>query len=96
MIKRKSEIPLIDDITLSPIDKYRIYGKFPYAMLIQLILVIFTTLQTLVIISEITDYGRDQEHTFYEVLVNDANRVDWQYQREKYIFSIYIILNKEI
>ena len=34
--KQASEIPPEDKISLSPLDKYRIYGKFPYHMIIHI------------------------------------------------------------
>ena len=64
-----TEIPPEDIITLSPLDKYRIYGKFPYHMIIHITLLIFNTMQAIIILSEYTDYFRGQENSFLNTLI---------------------------
>ena len=38
-------IPLVDQITMGPLQKYRIYNVFPWEFFVHLCIVIFTTLQ---------------------------------------------------
>ncbi len=41
----KKEIPIRDNLFLSPIEKYKFYGRFPWKMIIHMLLVILTTTQ---------------------------------------------------
>lgn len=43
MTKMTSEIPIKDKFFMSDIEKYYKYGKFPYIMILQIMLVIFST-----------------------------------------------------
>jgi hypothetical protein len=43
------EIPLKDSLFLSPIEKYKIYGRFPWKLIIHILLVIATTSQVKII-----------------------------------------------
>ena len=38
-------LPLKDTLFLSPIDKYKIYGRFPWKMIIHILIVIATAAQ---------------------------------------------------
>ena len=42
--KEPQEIPPEDKVTLSPLDKYQIYGKFPLKMVIHALLIVFMTI----------------------------------------------------
>ena len=54
----KKEIPPEDKIVLSPIEQYIVYGKFPYFMIIHILLLVFNTLQVTIILSEFNDFFR--------------------------------------
>jgi len=41
----KKDMPLKDKLFLSPIEKYKFYGRFPWKMFIHLLLVILSTTQ---------------------------------------------------
>lgn len=43
------EMPIRDNLFLSPIEKYKFYGRFPWKMIIHLLLVILTTTQVKII-----------------------------------------------
>ena len=70
-----AEIPPEDNITLSPLDKYRIYGKFPYHMIIHIMLLIFNSLQAIIVFAlccahHFTEYDSrwwpiERQHLFY-------------------------------
>jgi hypothetical protein len=80
-------IPLKDSLFLSPIEKYKIYGRFPWKLLIHLFLVIATTaqvnnyklininmnIQIVLIIASTTQYTRAQERLFYNSFISDVN-----------------------
>ncbi len=55
------EIPLKDSLFLSPIEKYKIYGRFPWKLIIHILLVIATTSQVIMhnigYIDNICDYS---------------------------------------
>ena len=44
------QIPLKDKLYLSPIDKYRLYGRFPVKMILHFLLIIATASQVILII----------------------------------------------
>ena len=83
-----TEIPPEDKITLSPLDKYRIYGKFPFHMVIHIMLLIFNTLQAIIILSEYTDYFRGQENSFLNILISKDSKEKRKYARKVYLFDI--------
>ena len=84
-------IPIQDKIGLSPLDKFRIYGKFPLDMILHLLLVVFTTIQALLVVSEATDYFRAQERSLINVLISDDEKERQDYQRETYLYSVSLI-----
>jgi len=43
--KKNKSMPLKDTLFLSPIEKYKFYGRFPWKMVIHLLLVILSTTQ---------------------------------------------------
>ena len=83
-----TEMPPNDKITLSPLDKFRIYGKFPFHMIIHIMLLIFNTMQAVIILSEYTDYFRDQENSFLNTLISKDNKEKRKFSRKVYLFDI--------
>ena len=81
-------IPIQDKIGLSPLDKFRIYGKFPLDMILHLLLVVFTSVQALLVVSEATDYFRAQERSLLNVLISEDEKERQDYKRETYLYSI--------
>jgi hypothetical protein len=78
-VNSKTEIPLQDTLFLSPIEKYKIYGRFPYKLMLHLLLVIATTSQVkiilkkaILILSYSTQYTRAQERMFYNIFISDV------------------------
>ena len=88
-----TEIPPEDKITLSPLDKYRIYGKFPFHMIIHIILLVFNTIQAMIILSEFTDYFRAQEKSFLNVLISEDSKENTGYSRQVYLYDIPSLRN---
>ena len=87
-IKLKSEIPAEDKVVLSPIDKYTIYGRFPYHLVIHILLLIFNTLQATLILSELSDYFRAQELSFFQFLISDDGKEKQEFAKNKYLYKI--------
>ena len=86
--KIPTEIPPEDKIILSPLDKYRIYGKFPYHMIIHLSLLVFNTIQAMTILSEFTEYFRAQEKSFLNTLISQDSKEKQDYARMVYLYDI--------
>ena len=81
--KDPQDIPPEDKVALSPLDKYRIYGKFPLNIIIHILLVVFTSIQALVILGVFTDYFRAQEKSLTNILISTDstlgfNLAPWQ------------------
>ena len=88
-----TEIPPEDKITLSPLDKYRIYNKFPFHMVIHIILFVFNTIQAMIILSEFTDYFRAQEKCFLNALISEDSKENVDYARKVYLYDIPSLRN---
>ena len=86
--KDTQDIPPEDKISLSPLDKYRIYGKFPLNMIIHILLIVFTTIEAMIILSNFTDYFRAQEKSFTNVLISQDNKENPDYPRKIYLYDI--------
>ena len=87
-MENPSEITPEDKITLSPLDKYRIYGIFPFHMIIHILLLVFNTIQVCIILSEYTDYFRDQEKSFINTLISEDNKEKKNFARKAYLYDI--------
>ena len=84
----KKEIPPEDKIVLSPLDQYVIYGKFPYFMVIHIVLLVFNTLQVSIILSEFNEYFRAQEKSFVNILISEGPKEKRDYPKETYLYTI--------
>jgi len=84
----KKEIPPEDKIVLSPLDQYVIYGKFPYFMIIHIVLLVLNTLQVTIILSGFNEYFRAQEKSFINALISDSPKEARDYPKEKYLYTI--------
>jgi len=63
-------MPLKDRLYMAPIDKYEHYGRFPWKVVIQLLLVFFTTCQTILLVHSITTYSLNQYVQWYKIFVD--------------------------
>ena len=88
-----TEIPPEDKITLRPLDKYRIYRKFPLHMIIHILLAVFNTIQAMIILSEYTDYFRAQEKSFLNALISEDSKENTDYARKIYLYDIPSLRN---
>ena len=84
----KKEIPPEDKIVLSPLDQYVIYGKFPYFMIIHIVLLVLNTLQVTIILSGFNEYFRAQEKSFINALISDSPKEARDYPKVKYLYTI--------
>ena len=87
-LKEPQEIPPEDKVTLSPLDKYRIYGKFPLNMIVHILLIVFTTIQAMIILAAFTDYFRGQEKSLINVLISQDSKEERDYPRKIYLYDI--------
>ena len=85
---KEEHIPLKDSLFLSPIEKYKIYGRFPWKMVFHILLVIATTAQAILIVSKTTEYTRAQERFIYNNFISDSEKTLVDYSRYLYIYSI--------
>ena len=92
-INGEPEIPIEDEVNMSPLDKYSIYGRFPYHMIIHIFLLIFTTLQATVILTEFSDYLRAQEMSFFEFLIASDSKEGNFYARNVYLYNVTQLQN---
>ena len=92
VVAEEDELPVNDELFLSPIQKYKIYGKFPYKMVIHSLLVICTSLQVLLLLSTNTNYTRAQERLFYDAFVTESDKTTYDENgtQNKYVMKIGI------
>jgi len=53
---RRKEIPLRDKLILGPIDKYILYDRFPWKLMIHLLLILFTSMQVMYLAKTLSSY----------------------------------------
>ena len=83
-----SHIPYKDKISLSPIEKYRIYGKFPIRMIFDIALAILTTVQIIMVSGPTTEYTKAVERFFYDTFLQNDDYSKEEVQRIKYIYTM--------
>ena len=88
-----AHIPYKDKMFLTPTEKYRIYGKFPVRMTLDVILVILTTLQVVMINVPTSAYTRAVERFFNEIFLQADTPYDVEYQKLKYLYTMEQIIN---
>ena len=88
VVAEEDELPVNDELFLSPIQKYKIYGKFPYKMVIHSLLVICTSLQVLLLLSTNTNYTRAQERLFYDAFVTESDKTTYDIPRFKHLLTV--------
>jgi hypothetical protein len=59
-------MPLKDKISLGPIEKYTIYNRFPYKLLLHIMLLIMTSLIMSVSVSPSQNQLRAQQYVWYK------------------------------
>ena len=57
-------------------------------MVIHTLLIVFTTIQAMIILGEFTDYFRAQEESFTNVLISQDNKENCDYPRKIYLYDI--------
>ena len=55
---------------MTPLKKYEKYGRFPYKLIIQMLLVLFTTCQVVLIVNQSTTYAYSQYTLFNMLFLN--------------------------
>ena len=83
------KIPLIDRITYGPIKKYIAYGRFPWKMLVHVVLVMFVTFLIIWSVETTGGYSRSELLIFYRMFVDDGievNAVD--FETTKYFYNL--------
>jgi hypothetical protein len=94
MVKNtKLNIPIKDSLYLSPIEKYKYYGRFPWKLIIHILLVLGTSAQAILILSSTTQYTRSQERIFYDSFVSEVDRGELSFNRFTYLFTVEELKN---
>lgn len=61
---------LKDRLYMAPLKKYEKYGKFPWKIIIQILLIVFTTSQTLLVVNQSTTYSYNQYTLWNKLFLN--------------------------
>ena len=80
MKKKSDDIHKLDPITL-----YSLHGIFPYKMIIHILIVIFTTIQVILLISNNNIYSRSQENFIYNLFVSQGDELS----KDKNLYSVH-------
>lgn len=88
-----NHIPFKDKMFLTPTEKYRIYGKFPVRMILDILLVVLTTLQIVMINVPKSSYTRSVERFFNEIFLQIDPSYDVEYPKLKYLYTIDQIID---
>lgn len=86
---RKKPVPLLDEITLGPIEKYTKFNIFPWGFLFHILVLLATTAQVLLVINNLGVYSRSQQHIWYHLFQgNGAESNDVVFNPNRHLFTI--------
>lgn len=88
-----AHIPYKDKMFLTPTEKYRIYGKFPVRMILDIFLVILTTIQIVMINGPTCAYTRAVERFLNQIFLQNDESFDVEFPRFKYLYTMDQIIN---
>jgi hypothetical protein len=78
-----------DYFLLSPYQLLNKHGAFPWALVIHLALLVLTTAEILLIITNETESTRLQEHLFYNLFLEESNKADVEdFNRNVYLYTV--------
>ena len=83
-----SHIPYKDKLLLTPVEKYRIYGKFPSRMFLDIALAILCTIQITMISGPTMEYTKAVERFLYDIFLQNDAISDEEFHRFKYIYTV--------
>ena len=86
-------IPYKDKMFLTPTEKYRIYGKFPMRMVLDIFLIILTTFQIAMINVSTSSYTRAVERFFSEIFLQTESGYEVEFAKLKYLYTMDQIIN---
>lgn len=64
------EMPLRDRLYMNPIDKFRIYGRFPWVLCVAVSLAFCTSFQVILVITTSTNYSYYQMQLWNDIFLN--------------------------
>jgi hypothetical protein len=88
MIERRPSLNFQQANAMNPIEKYEKLGRFPYKMIVHILLVVFTTCQVVLIVSEANKYSRSQERFLYNMFVDEGDKRSVDFNRIAYLYSV--------
>ena len=68
-------MPLRDRLYMLPVERYEKYGKYPWRLLIDVLLLVFTTAQLLIIVTPSNLYAQNQLSLWKKVLVPEQPQI---------------------
>lgn len=77
----------VDINNIDPITKFTKFGKFPYKLIVHVLLVIFTTMQVVILISQTNRYSRAEERFFYNLFISNEDKRDDDYKKETLLYT---------
>jgi hypothetical protein len=84
-----NDMPLIEKITLGPIEKYQKWNRYPWKMIIHMFIIVMTSLQVLITLQADTNYSRNQGRLLHRIfLTPEGEDDDLSDRRERYLFTI--------
>ena len=88
-----AHIPFKDKMFLTPTEKYRIYGKFPVRMTLDIILAILSTIQIVMVNGPTSSYTRAVERFLNDIFLQNDAPYDVEFPRIKYLYTMDEIIN---
>ena len=88
-----THIPFKDKMFLTPTEKYRIYGKFPVRMVLDIFLAILSTIQIVMINGPTSSYTRAVERFLNDIFLQNDAPYDVEFPRMKYLYTMEEIIN---
>ena len=88
-VRDGEEMSLKQRLYMTPLDKFRVFGKYPWSLSISVSLAILTSLQVMLVISSTTNYSYNQTILWNDVFLNrDVQGSDTSLTNSYNIFSL--------
>lgn len=87
-VNENEHMSLKDRLFLSPTQKYKIYGTFPWKMIINIFLIISTTSQIVIVMELTSSYSRSEVRFFHEQFLAEGDKTDPEFPSKLYLYTI--------
>lgn len=93
LIQRRKQLTFYQSLKLGPLQKFLVHGIFPWKLIICILIIICTIIQSVLIISRITHLSRAQIRSLYNLFIEENDKTDIDYSKTVYLYTIEDLKN---